>query len=536
MNTTKNHTNLNYNSNSYARQLVLPLDYEHRIDLDDPVRTLDAVLEELNYGKLLSRFSTKGRKNSVPPHILFKLVIWGLMEGYTSIRQLYRASRTNLQALWLLNGYEMNSHMVLGRFFAKLTPHILEDLFVQFVKVLQNIDKLPFSEIYIDGTKMEANANRYTFKWKKTIQRYLDRNNEKRSIFNEELAENFNIPAPEMTDEEILMALNERIDSENISLVHGRCTRKHPLQRQLETHMLLNERQTRYETDLAIMGKRNSYSKTDHDATFMRMKDDHMRNGQLKPGYNLQLAVASEYIVHVGIFQNPNDTKTLIPFLEKFKDLYGCLPNNIVADAGYYSEENLYWLDQMMTNSVIKPSNYEIAKKRSYKNDIGRAENMEYCPERDMYFCKAGQALTYQFDSIKRMDRYTTNYKVYRAENCEGCIYRPQCQKPIRGEMAKKPKSVRIASNKTKQLQEKNLARLCSEEGILLRQNRSIQVEGVFAQMKQNAKKRRLSRRGHISVYMEMLLFALSFNVLKLHNRIQKGRLQQQYFCQKETA
>lgn len=282
----QNHTNLNFSGKSYIRQLVLPLDYEHRIDLDDPVRTLDVVLEELDYRNLLSRFSTKGRKNSVPPQILFKLVIWGLIEGYTSIRQLYRASRTNLQALWLLHGYEMKSHMVLGRFFAKLTLAIVEDLFVQFVKVLQNIDNLPFSEVYIDGTKMEANANRYTFKWKKSIQLYLARNNEKRVLFNEQLTEVFGIPTQGMTDEEILEAMNERIKSENISFVHGRGTRKHPLQRHWETHVLLSERQVRYESDLAIMGKRNSYSKTDHDATFMRMKDDHMRNGQLKPGYN----------------------------------------------------------------------------------------------------------------------------------------------------------------------------------------------------------------------------------------------------------
>lgn len=146
--------------------------------------------------------------------------------------------------------------MVLGRFFAKLTPAIVEDLFVQFVKVLQNIDNLPFSEVYIDGTKMEANANRYTFKWKKSIQRYLARNNEKRVLFNEQLTEVFGIPTQGMTDEEILEAMNERIKSENISFVHGRGTRKHPLQRHWETHVLLSERQVRYESDLAIMGKR----------------------------------------------------------------------------------------------------------------------------------------------------------------------------------------------------------------------------------------------------------------------------------------
>lgn len=85
------------------------------------------------------------------------------------------------------------------------------------------------------------------------------------------------------------------------------------------------------------MGKRNSYSKTDHDATFMRMKEDAMKNGQLKPAYNIQFGVDSEYIVWSTSGPQPTDTTTLIPFLKTLENNTGFKYSKIVADAGYES-------------------------------------------------------------------------------------------------------------------------------------------------------------------------------------------------------
>lgn len=522
--------------NKSFRQLVLPLDYEHHIEEDCPVRLLDAVLEELNYKKLYANYSTKGRKSSVPPNILFKLVIWGIMNGATSIRQLYKESRYNLQALWLLRGYTIGSHMVLGRFFAKLTVPVLEDLFRQLIEALQNIDQVSFSEVYIDGTKLEANANRYSFKWKRSIEKYLRKTQDKLIAVRDDIVEQIGIPAHEYTDDELLVKLESIVHVLGIQFVYGPGKRKHALQRLSEKIFDLRAKKQGYEKDLAIMGDRNSYSKTDPDATFMRMKEDHMLNGQLKPGYNFQIAVASEYIVHLGIFPNPTDTKTLIPFLENFKRIHNCLPDKVVADAGYYSEKNLHWLHRMSSQSIIKPNLYEVAKTRKYRNDIGRAENMIYCAETDTFTCKADKVLRYVYDSNKDYGEFVSTYKVYRCDSCNGCKYRRECQRCAKGIFPKNGKTIRIAPEKTRVLQEENLQRLTSKEGILLRQNRSIQVEGVFAQMKQNAGKRRLSRKGQLGVYLEMILFAMAFNITKLHNRIQNGRIGQPYFHTKELA
>ena len=199
----------------------------------------------------------------------------------------------------------------------------------------------------------------------------------------------------------------------------------------IRKNLLFTCKKLGYQNDLSIMGDRNIYSKIDHDATFMRMsmKENHMLNGQLKPGYNFQIAMASEYLVHVGIFPSPSDTKTLIPFLENFKRIHKCLPEKIVADTRYYNEKNLHWLHAMTDQSIIKPKLYEVAKTRKYKHDIGRAENMDYCAQTDTFTCKAGKQLHYVYSSNKRIDGFVNTYRVYRCDECNGCEYRRECQR-----------------------------------------------------------------------------------------------------------
>ena len=87
-------------------------------------------------------------------------------------------------------------------------------------------------------------------------------------------------------------------------------------------------------------------SKTDKDATFMRMKEDHMKNGQLKPAYNVQISTENQFITHFGIYQNSNDTRTFIDYLKGFQSRYNKQSTEVVADAGYGSEENYEYLEK----------------------------------------------------------------------------------------------------------------------------------------------------------------------------------------------
>ena len=196
-----------------------------------------------------------------------------------------------------------------------------------------------------------------------------------------------------------LYALKE---TENIVFVHGIGKRKTPLQKSIETLESYLNRLKKYNQQIHICAERNSYSKTDHDAAFMRMKEDAMGNGQLKPAYNLKF---------------------------KYK--------NITADAGYESEENYLFLEANGQLFYIKPANYEISKTRKYKNDIGKIENMEYDVKKDIYTCRNGKKLG--VDHIrhsKSKTGYVSEKAIYKCEDCNGCPYKSEC---IKGNNCKTP-------------------------------------------------------------------------------------------------
>ncbi|MBE6602198.1 MAG: transposase [Ruminococcaceae bacterium] len=155
----------------------------------------------------------------------------------------------------------------------------------------------------------------------------------------------------------------------------------------------------------------------------MRLKDDAMKNGQLKPAYNVQIGVESEYIVGVGIFSNPTDVNTLIPFLKRIRSHTKRKIDRIVADAGYESRENYMYLKENGQKSFIKPQNYEISKTRRYKNDKYRVENMKYDGEKDVYVCENGDIL---FFVCEKEELTASGYKVrvryYRNRSCKGCL------------------------------------------------------------------------------------------------------------------
>lgn len=256
------------------------------------------------------------------------------------------------------------------------------------------------------------------------------------------------------------------------------------------------------------------------------MKEDAMGNGQLKPAYNLQHGVDSEYITWLMVGPQPTDTTTLIPFLKGAEEHLKFKYKNITADAGYESEENYLFLEANGQVAYIKPANYEISKTRKYKNDIGRIENMEYDPEADFYTCRNGKKL--KADHVrhsKSKTGYVSEKTIYKCEDCSGCQYKNDC---IKGNNCKTPleertKMLQVAKTFLKYRQE-DLERILSNDGILFRTNRSIQAEGSFGDIKQDMQFRRYLSKGTANVLAESTLLAMARNINKLHNKIQKGR------------
>lgn len=526
--TSKEITQKNYTSNSIFYQLVLPVDTGILIPPDDSVRLLSQILEELDYTKLMKAYSTKGRNPEVPPIILFKILVYAYMELIFSSREIEKACRRDINFIWLLQGYKAPDHNTIARFRTGRLINIIEDLFNQFVEKLGELGEIEYKNIFIDGTKIEANANKYTFVWKKTTSKLELKLREKVKklvdSLNKDFQTDFKISEQTIEVKELHVILdffNKKKEEENIEFVNGKGKRKTKVQRIIEVLEDCIAKQAKYDDYNNTFNGRNSFSKTDMDATFMHMKEDHMRNSQLKPGYNVQIGVEGEYVVGIDIFSERSDQLTLVPFLEKLNSSLHKKYTNVVADAGYESEENYVFLENNNQVSFIKPQAYEGMKKKGFKIDISKRENMKYDVEKDEYTCHNDKQLKpIGTTTRKSKSGYRSEITIYECENCDGCQYKAKCTK------AKGNRQLSVSKVFIERRSE-SLLNIVSPEGILLRTNRSIQVEGAFGVLKEDYGFRRFLTRGKKNVKVEFTLLSLGYNINKLNSKVQNERLGQ---------
>lgn len=320
-------------SNFFQPKLFNFLQYQ--ISEDDPVRKLSEILEGLDFSNLMQVFPYKTK---VHPIRMFAVIVFAYSKGIFSTRDIEVCCAENIKFRYLLDDSQVPDHSTISRFLLK-TQDILFDLFNQFVKKLLELENISTETIYIDGTKIEAYANKYSFVWKKAIEKNKNRLEDKMLSLIENFNNTFNMSCDNFFE------VFEHLKSLNISFVSGKGKRKSKEQKFFETCKEYIAKYQEYSQHLDKLGLRNSYSKTDNSATFMRMKEDHMRNGQLKPAYNLQIGVISEYIVSFETFPNPSDAKTLVPFLNKIESQNFNIIN-VVADAGYESLFNYEYLEE----------------------------------------------------------------------------------------------------------------------------------------------------------------------------------------------
>ena len=526
------HINLqkNYSLNQSGYQLKLPLNIETIIPEDDSVRLLSQFVEAMD---LTDLYSTYERINLVSPRTLLKIVLYSYMNGDYSSRSMELNCKRDINFMFLLEGAPVPDHATFARFrgihFAPCARRILAEM----SNALFDLGEISGETVFIDGTKIEAAANKYTFVWKKAVTKNQTKLLIKLADFVAECEQLYDLKIVygDTVKMKHVKKLRKKLyalkQSESVVFVHGIGKIKTPLQKSMETLEDYLSRLKKYNHQIHICGGRNSYSKTDHDATFMRMKEDSMGNGQLKPAYNLQHGVDSEYITWLTTGPQPTDTTTLIPFLKNAEEHLKFKYKNITTDAGYESEENYVFLEANGQLSYIKPANYEISKTRRYKNDMGKIENMEYDEESDVYICRNGKRLTPDHvRHSKSKTGYVSEKTIYKCEDCSGCPHKAEC---IKGNNCKTPleertKTLQISKIFLKYRQE-DLERILSAEGIVYRMNRSIQAEGSFGDLKQDMQFRRYVSKGTSNVLAESILLAMARNINKLHNKIQKGRI-----------
>lgn len=517
MNNPKTHAQ--YNAVEGNNQLVLILNSEVKLPKDAPVRVTSAQLEELDYRKLYAAYSSKGRKSVTDPRVMFKVMIYGYQCGIYSSRKLEEACKYRVDFMWLLENEKAPDHATFSRFRTGRCAEAVEDLFYQYVSHLETQGEVDHKSVFVDGTKLESRAGRYTFTWRGTAEKNLQK-------VKQAVSEETGYAKREQL-EEFLSELKE-----NINFVYGKGKHKTEQQRQWEKLDSLCQRWKQYERQLEVMGEgRNSYSKTDTDATFMRMKEDHMRNGQLKPAYNVQIAVNSEYITGIEAFSNRTDVGTFIPFMHKLELAHKQRYEEVTADAGYESLDNYLYLEANGQMSFIKPSNYEAQKTKKFRAQIGRIENMKYDHEDDCFICAEGRRLYCRKVSTEMKDGIPVTRAWYRCENCQNCPQRERC---CRKQDINAPKEV-IWKETFWEKRRNSLENITSERGITLRMNRSIQVEGAFGLLKNDFGFRRFLTAGKRNIRIELFFLALGFNLKKRWMKQQKNRLETHYSKKKAS-
>lgn len=498
-------------------QVVLPLDLGLRIEADDKVRTLIEVTERMDYGKLAGTYQRQPRRSEATPKQMFQVVLLGFMIERYSTRKIESACRNDIRFLYLLAGKRAPEHSKIARFIKDhLQGAVAEDLFYQLVMLLAEQSEIAFENLFVDGTKIEANANRYSFVWAKSTSKYEARANEKLAALLERLSLEYGILRE--SREEYPAALEKIREAREIHFVHGRGKRKTQLQRDVEELNGLLARKEKYERYNATFKGRNSFSKTDPDATFMRMKDDHMRNGQLKAGYNLQIGVEGEYIVGASICAERSDELALFGLLERMDASLKRKHEAVVADAGYESEENYKRLEERAQVAYIKPQNYEKSKTRKYRTNAYLRDNMPYDPAADTYICPAGNTFERIYETKRKSKSgYEAALTVYECFGCNACAQKALCTR------AKGNRRLQVSKDFVA-LRAASLERITTDWGKTLRVNRSIQVEGAFGVLKEDYGFRRFLRRGEANVFTEILLYAMAYNVNKLHNKMKKNQ------------
>ena len=515
--------NLHFRSYDPDQTLLFPQRIDRDIPKDDPVRILKSVIESLDLSGFKKLYHERGR-SPYHPQMMLMVIVYSYMNNVYSCRKIEKLLYRDIYYIWL-SGYQKPDFATINRFRNRVKNEI-GHIFTLLVLILVEKGFVTLEVEYLDGTKIESKANKYTFVWRKSVERNREKLLEKIRVLlqqiNEQMAQDkaADVASLELTPQtlcEISKEFKEALGSapeaktkEEKAAQRG----KNKMFKELERH---GEKLAEYNSRLEQMEGRNSISKTDPSATFMRMKEDAMCNGQTKPGYNLQISSENQFITDFALFPNPTDTLTFIPFLGSFPGRYGRFPKRVVADSGYGSEENYRFMDEAGIEGFVKYNRFHLEHRPRYKPDTFHPDSLYYNEEGDYYICPMGQRMSRSGTVQTRTEGgYISESACYRAIRCKGCPLRCLCYKAKANQ-----RTIRV-NHRLNAYKRKACELLTSEEGIKERGRRCIEPEAVFGQMKSNMAYRRFRHMGKDKVVMDFTFFAIAFNIKKLCSMMRK--------------
>lgn len=523
-----NRSNLRFKALPANSPELFPENIFDRIASNHPVRLVNEVVNQLDIDHIISQYKGGGT-TSYDPRMLIKVLFYAYLSNIYSCRKIEKALQENIYFMWL-SGSSTPDFRTINYFRGKRLKGHIQQLFADVVRLLQQEGYVSLKVQYIDGTKIESASNRYTFVWKGSVEKNKAKLEAKVASVLAAIESQIRTDQADLSPDGAMTidsaSLKAKLSELNSQLKEKSKTVEKQMKTLQDEHL---PRLEKYEQQLQTLGGRNSYSKTDEDATFMRLKDDHMQNGQLKPAYNTQISTEDQFITHYSIHQTAGDTTTLESHLDGFEQAYQVQSDEVVADAGYGSEQNYELMEAKGIEAYVKYNYFHKEQKRKQKNNPFLVQNLYYNEEKDFYVCPMGQRLERK-GTRKRLssNRYESAVVYYEARRCEGC--------PLRGQCHSSKHNRRIEVNyRLNELKAKARELLTNERGKYHRSKRPIEVEAVFGQMKSNNKFTRFSLRRLGKVDIEFGLMALAHNLRKLAAKAQKAgkiSLSKRYFNQ----
>jgi len=498
------------------QSVIFPINLGDKISANHPVRVVNQIVDKLNIDDILSLYKGGGT-SSYHPRVMIKILFYSYLNNVYSCRKIATQLEENIYYMWL-SGNSTPNFRTINNFRGNQLKGKIQGLFAELVRLMAGLGYVSLDVQYVDGTKIEAASNKYTFVWRGSTEKHKEKLGAKIDSILKDIDQAIESDKSEKQKQEVPPITSRELE-DKINELNNRLAQLSK-QQQKQVKVLKEEhlpRLKKYEEQLEILGDRNSYSKTDPDATFMRMKEDHMKNGQLKPAYNTQISTEEQFITKFSMHQRPGDTATLIPHLEGFKEDYEKQSRIVVADAGYGSEQNYEYAENEEIEAFVKYNYFHKEQKRSYKDNIFLPQNLYYNKSEDYIVCPMGQHMNFIGTSNRKTELgYDYQVSIYQASNCNGCPLRGQCHN------AKNNRRIELNHNLIRYRKQAR-ERLLSEQGVYHRSMRPIEPEAVFGQIKFNNKFNRFTLRGLEKVEIEFGLVSISHNLRKLAQIISKN-------------
>lgn len=510
--------------------LQVPINVSSLIPSGHLVRIVNKVVDEIDMS-VLAGYYVGGGSSPYHPKMLIKVWIYGYCDRVYTSRRLAKAMRENIHFMWL-SGNQQPCFKTLSEFRGERMGGMIDVIFKQVLLLLVESGHVDLGDLYVDGSKWEANANRHKRVWRanterykgavmeriasllegiKTLQREEDRAHGQGDLPELGKGEALQVVLDSVAVGQHLVALHDLVAKEGAKQGGGNKPKARELARLGNKLAKERENLIKYEEQEAVLGERNSYSQTDPDATMLRMKDE-----RLLPAYNVQHTTSKQYIVNYTIAQNGSDSPTLPGHLDKMDARFEGLDKpggtSLGADAGYGSEENYADLEGRGIEAYVKyplwyrETSGELAKKPF------RRENWVYDAQSDTYTCPQGRTLAFREEAKRTSENgYEKTVRLYECQSCENCPFAAQCKKS-----GTQNRTV-MHSEKGEAYKAKAKELLETERGREVRGNRSIEVESTFGDIKYNMKHQRFILRGSHKVYVEYGLLSIGHNLRKVY-------------------